>query len=464
MKKIDYSINSYSHHAPDIRWLFDFYYKGDAFFYDNDLNSFEYGYFRQFLRDAALTQSGYKSELAYLIHDSLGVNSSATWTVLLINLANNSHLLNWFFNRTKAGDELSKADIVRMLEEDGYDKKIAWDIFNSLTKISVFLGSVGLRTVLKFSGNYTYQHEIIKRDPYKPDDWAFLYGLYVMAEKNNTYNISFDSLISGTDKQGSISPFSLFGTAPEQVDETVFKLQYTVGSIRKKSDFGLAAVELDPYVNSLDILRLARERKLIPSVEPFITKKDIKEYFSCADELADMIMQNPDLHRFQVGKKFWYVDRALWQIFLYNLLNFSGLRDLKQSFESIARKTKSHFIPSDDPAVTKSFIKDFFSSEDDRAEEIMKCPDLHRYQVGKKFWYVDRGLWNEFISNCVNHDGIRNLKRGFLGETTKDSIIHFLGPDNSALRYILSLDLTDEETEMIIDAVQRKGLSWQEDS
>ena len=64
---------------------------------------------------------------------------------------------------------------------------------------------------------------------------------------------------------------------------------------------------------------------------PFVTIEDIKNDFRCEADKAELIMKNPDLERFLVGRT-WMVRRDLYNTFLGNLVQW-GLTDYSRGFQ-----------------------------------------------------------------------------------------------------------------------------------
>lgn len=64
------------------------------------------------------------------------------------------------------------------------------------------------------------------------------------------------------------------------------------------------------------------------------------------------------------------------------------------------------------PFITIADIMKVFSCEKDKANEIMKNPDLKRFKVGKTY-YVTRERWDLFIEDLVKYNGLSDLSQGF---------------------------------------------------
>lgn len=76
----------------------------------------------------------------------------------------------------------------------------------------------------------------------------------------------------------------------------------------------------------------------VTTTTKFVTLAIIKDVFSCEDDKAKEIMNNPDLKKFPVGKT-WYVRRDLWDKFIDNVVTF-GLPDLSRGFGMVAMVPK----------------------------------------------------------------------------------------------------------------------------
>ena len=96
----------------------------------------------------------------------------------------------------------------------------------------------------------------------------------------------------------------------------------------------------------------------INDTTPFITLDDIKRVFSCENDKAKEIMNNPDLEKFPVGRT-WYVSRVKWREFLDNVIKY-GLPEPSRGFQF----GFSFELPKMEKGKNYQFLKDIGLTDD----------------------------------------------------------------------------------------------------
>lgn len=202
------SLNSYSHHAPKIDWIRQYFeYKND--FDDNHtLGSQMYSFFKRFLRDANLLNEKGFSETAKIV-DKLGYENLISWGIIFVNLCY-SPQINWYVNTVDFGEYQTKQQLATLMLEAGAKESWTNDIFSSLTRLTELpLGQIGLGQVDKTNK----KNPIITRTPwYDPSPEIVLYSLYKFAEACGEYfQFSLETLLDDSIERDGVSPSRIFG-------------------------------------------------------------------------------------------------------------------------------------------------------------------------------------------------------------------------------------------------------------
>lgn len=142
------SLNSYSHHAPKIEWINQFFEYKDEFDQRNSLGSQMFSFFKRFLRDAELLDNNKFSDFANLIYN-IGLEDNRAWALLLTNLSYTPQI-GWLVNHIPFDDRVSKEYVTNLLIEDGAKEQWVGDIWSSLSRLmDLPFSEVGLGTMQK---------------------------------------------------------------------------------------------------------------------------------------------------------------------------------------------------------------------------------------------------------------------------------------------------------------------------
>lgn len=202
------SLNCYSHHAPKMDWIVQFFKYKDNFSENHSLGTNMFDFFKRFLKDAGLQDSKGITKFAQFI-DQKGLEDLSSWALMLTNLAN-SPQFNWFCKRVKIGENYSREYMLSLLVQDGAKESWVGDIWSSFTRISELpFSKVGF-------GRMSYDKSkavSLFRTPWaSPDSLAILYSLYKFAEACGDYKQFTLSRLMDTDiESDGISPVQLFG-------------------------------------------------------------------------------------------------------------------------------------------------------------------------------------------------------------------------------------------------------------
>lgn len=202
------SLNSYSHHAPKMEWIHQYFEFKNDFDTNNTLGSQMYNFFKRFLRDAQLLEDKKFSKTAEII-DSLGCDSDISWGIIFTNLCY-SPQVNWYVKTIDFNTKYSKAEIAELMIEAGAKESWTNDIFSSLGRLSELpLGKIGFGQIYKENNKAAGIHRFPWENPI-PE--IILYSLYKFAEEcKEYYQFSVETLLNDEIERDGVSPTRIFG-------------------------------------------------------------------------------------------------------------------------------------------------------------------------------------------------------------------------------------------------------------
>lgn len=208
------SLNSYSHHAPKMDWMEQYFKYKNTFSENHSLGSQMYSFFRRFLRDASLLDETGFSKTAELI-DRMGLDSEASWGIIYINLCY-APQLHWYVTHTGFNEEYSKAYLGQMMIESGAKENWVNDIFSSLTRMSELpLGDIGLGHATREKNRVV---SLTRNAWTNPDSLTILYSLYKFAEAcGGYYQFSLSTLLDDSIERDGVSPTRIFGLGEDEM-------------------------------------------------------------------------------------------------------------------------------------------------------------------------------------------------------------------------------------------------------
>ena len=137
------SLNSYSHHAPKMEWIKQYFQFKNSFDENHTLGSQMYNFFKRFLKDAKLLDNDGFSTTAQII-DTLGLDDLASWGIIFTNLCY-APQVGWFVSTTAFDEEYSKQYLASAMIDAGAKESWTNDIFSSLCRMAELpLGEIGL--------------------------------------------------------------------------------------------------------------------------------------------------------------------------------------------------------------------------------------------------------------------------------------------------------------------------------
>lgn len=241
------SLNSYSHHAPKMEWMRQYFTFKNEFAERHTLGSQMYSFFKRFLRDAKLLDETGFSSTAQLV-DRLTLANETGWGIMLVNLCY-APQIHWFVTHVAFHEIYSRAYLGNLMLEAGAKDSWVNDIFGSLVRMTELpLGKIGLGYAEKEKNRASS----IQREPWEnPNPEVILYSLYKFAEAcGGYYQFSLGTLLDTSIERDGVSPVQIFGLDRAEM------VRILNGLSSRYPDFISASFTLD-----LDNITLHAEKK-----------------------------------------------------------------------------------------------------------------------------------------------------------------------------------------------------------
>ena len=248
------SLNCYSHHAPKLDWIKQYFELKERFDDNHTLGSQMYNFFKRFLRDSQLLDSSGFSKTAQVI-DTLGLENLSSWGIILTNLCYTPQV-RWFVLNTSFDEEYSKQQLVSMMIDAGSKESWTNDIFSSLCRLTELpLGDIGLGKNIKEKNRAV---SIIKSKWQSPDPRVILYSLYKFAEKcGGLYQFSLSTLLDDSIERDGVSPTRIFGLDYDTMVPILNGLSVNYPDFISASfSLGLDTINLHEDKSSQDVLTI----------------------------------------------------------------------------------------------------------------------------------------------------------------------------------------------------------------
>ena len=208
------SLNSYSHHAPKMEWMEQYFEFKNEFDEKHRLGSQMYSFFKRFLRDAKLLDDTGFSRTAEIV-EKIGLENEQGWGIIYVNLCY-APQVGWFVKRTNFDEILEKPFLANLMIEDGAKENWTNDIFSSLSRIcDLPIGRLGMGKVIREKNRIVaLQREVWET----PNALVILYSLYKFAEAcGDYYQFTLSTLLDNDIERDGISPTKIFGLDKEEM-------------------------------------------------------------------------------------------------------------------------------------------------------------------------------------------------------------------------------------------------------
>ena len=210
------SLNCYSHHAPKMDWLKQYFLYKNEFDKRHSLGSQMYSFFKRFLRDSELLDRNGFSNTAKVI-DRVGLDELTCWGIMLVNLSYTPQI-NWFVKRVNMNETYNKDYTLALLVTDGAKESWVNDIWSSFGRLlDLPFNEVGLGYVTKEKNKIV---AITRTQWQNPDSRVILYSLYKFAEAcGDYYQFTLTRLLNHEIDSDGVSPTEIFGLDRDQMEK-----------------------------------------------------------------------------------------------------------------------------------------------------------------------------------------------------------------------------------------------------
>lgn len=246
------SLNCFSHHAPKLDWMEQYFTFKNEFKEKNTLGSQMFSFFKRFLKDADLLDDNGFTRFAEIISD-IGLDENLSWALMLANLAYNPQI-GWYICNISFGETMSKEYVCSMLVDSGADEKWVNDVWSSLTRIlDLPFSHVGLGEMVKEKNKAV---ALYRMGWQVPDERVILYSLYLFSEKCGNYKqFTLTRLLDTSIESDGISPTQIFGLNRDTMEKILNGLTFNYPDlIEARFTLGLDNITLKSDKSAEEIL------------------------------------------------------------------------------------------------------------------------------------------------------------------------------------------------------------------
>ena len=246
------SLNCFSHHAPKMDWMEQYFSFKNEFKDKNTLGSQMYNFFKRFLKDASLLDDNGFTRFAEIVAD-YGLDEDISWALMLSNLAYNPQI-GWYIKNVPFGESMSKEYICSLLVDSGADEKWVSDVWGSFVRIlDLPFSHVGMGETLKEKNKAV---AIYRTTWNNPDERVILYSLYKFSEKcGNFKQFTLTRLLDDSIESDGVSPAQIFGLNRETMEKILNGLTFNYPDlIEARFTLGLDSITLKSEKSSEEIL------------------------------------------------------------------------------------------------------------------------------------------------------------------------------------------------------------------
>ena len=246
------SLNCFSHHAPKLDWMEQYFTFKNEFKEKNTLGSQMFSFFKRFLKDADLLDDNGFTRFAEIISD-IGLDENLSWALMLANLAYNPQI-GWYICNISFGETMSKEYVCSMLVDSGADEKWVNDVWSSLARIlDLPFSHVGLGEMVKGKNKAV---ALYRTGWQVPDERVILYSLYQFSEKcGNFKQFTLTRLLDTSIESDGISPTQIFGLNRDTMEKVLNGLTFNYPDlIEARFTLGLDNITLKSNKSAEEIL------------------------------------------------------------------------------------------------------------------------------------------------------------------------------------------------------------------
>lgn len=252
------TINSFANHAPKMTWIKDFFEQGDDFWLPENLSlgKNQIPLFKKFLRACNLIDQKTSAVTPlFSFCKTQGLESKATWGILLTNFSYNSQC-RWYIKTLEIDRTYQRELVLQLVEETGLKRNDATSVLNAFKRLSeIPFGTILHTFVTQLNGS---QISSIRRSPAEVNDpRIILYALYRFAKESDVDQFSLARLLDPQTEDPGMSPVEIFGLSRTSMEQFLNALNAKYPDyITASFTHGLDKVSLNADKTADDILSL----------------------------------------------------------------------------------------------------------------------------------------------------------------------------------------------------------------
>lgn len=254
------SIDRYTNFGIEYDWVKEYFDKKDDFWNTHNLGSKKIDVFKNFLKDANISEKNQITEFGELVA-SMGVDDTSTWGLILSNLAYTPEF-NWWIKHIELNSYVDANLIVSMLDPDLTDntkEHIASAFRNTFISIKPLSEGIGLGVCdYEIKNGKRKLNSIMRTHWAEPNSRVILYSLYKFAEAcGNYYQFSLSRLLNHEIESDGISPTEIFGLDRDTMEKILQGLAINYPEFISVSfTLDLDNINLKSDKTSVDVLEL----------------------------------------------------------------------------------------------------------------------------------------------------------------------------------------------------------------
>lgn len=215
------SIDRYTNFGIEYEWVKEYLEKKNDFWTSHNLGSKKIDVLKNFLKDSGLAEKNEITKFGNLI-SSLGVDDTASWGLILCNLAYTPEF-NWWIKNIEFNTYVDSNLIINMLDSSltsNTKDHIASAFKNTFISIRPLSEEIGLGVCdYEMKNGKRKLNSIMRTCWHSPEPKVILYSLYKFAENcGNYYQFSLSRLLNHTIESDGISPTQIFGLNRETME------------------------------------------------------------------------------------------------------------------------------------------------------------------------------------------------------------------------------------------------------
>lgn len=251
-KKLSAKVQGYKTFGMRDAWLDEFFADPEYFWNSSSLNKPQEDGFRSWLKDAEIIDAKKNlTEMGELLQTIYQDDTQLAWEIILVNLAYNSFIVNWFANNVKVGSSYSKVSVKDAIMEGGFDVNSS-TLDNAIGALFQTFNNSPVGDTFNF-GTPQRSNTVEREDYEDVSPLAVAYCLYRYAEDKKVRSLRVSDFYNEESENG---PFKILGVR-KNVFERVLKSLNSMDNrvVIAELSMGLDSITLRDDIDSLTVAK-----------------------------------------------------------------------------------------------------------------------------------------------------------------------------------------------------------------